>query len=230
MRVVYKSTLLEGYVDLIGDYKCSLEWRLSGGNHITPESQIFNVNYNHKETREYDVDIDPNKTIELEEKSRNFVIDSLENEFSTDKELIDFFADLAKDISYCDSNKTVDQLENHYRSIVRTTNIDNIPYLLTNQKREHLDKMFMEKFVWDNPPRIGMFGIHKVRIDELDEEFKIVIKITDSYKDKIGNKMYKYDVIDYEDSINKYTKHWLINSNEPISPACEETFDFVEDY
>lgn len=230
MRVVYKSTLLEGYVDLIKDYRSSLEWRLSGGNHITPESQVFNVNYNHKKTRDYNTSVDPEKTIELEQKSQKFVLNNLEKEFKADKELIDFFTGLAKNISYCDPNRTKNQLESYYREIVRKTDINNVPYILTNQKRESLDKIFIKQCRWENPPEIGMFGIYKVRIDELDSDFKIVVKITDSYKDGVGNKMYKYDIVDYDDIISEHTKHWILNSDEPITPMCEKTFNFVENY
>lgn len=228
MRVAYKGTFLEGYVETIENYRCSLEWRLSGGNHITPESQIFNVNYNHKVTREYNGKVEPKKTIELEKISKNFVLENLKNKFDSDKELIEFFVNLAEDIPYCDSSMTENQLKDHYRQIREKTDIDDVPHILENQKRDALDKLFIKEAQWENPPDIGMFGIHKIRIGDDKEEYNVVVKITDSYEDRLGNMMYKYDIVYYDDSISEQINHWLLNSDEPITPMCENSFEFVD--
>lgn len=232
----YKNTKLEGYTNILEEYPNIVERRLSGGNHITPESIIYNVDYDHRETCKFNKEIKPKNHLSLRENIREFLINNLENEFDSDKEFIDFFVERSKNIAYCDYELTRMQLEDYYRTLreLDVTDNNDVPILLTNESSNGKDPLLelteqVQNKSWNNPPSIDMYGLHKIEDPNNGSSHKVVIRITDRYEDELERKVFEYEVSQVEDSLDKnQISHWLLRSEEPLTPLNENAFEFFD--
>lgn len=235
IKKAYKNTKLEGYTDILEKYPNVVERRLSGGNHITPESIIYNVDYDYRETQKFNKEIEPKNHLSLRKDIREFLVDNLENEFDADKEFIDFLVKKSRQIAYCDYELARTQLENYYRTLRESDMVDNddVPILLSNESQTKDPLLELTEQVqnksWSNPPSIDMYGLHEIKDPNNDDSHKVVIRITDRYEDELERKVFKYEVVQTEDSLDEnQISHWLLRSDEPLTPVNENAFEFFD--
>lgn len=236
IKKVYKNTKLDGYTEVLDKYPNIVERRLSGGNHITPESIIYNVDYDHNKTREFEKEIKPKNHISLRKDIREFLVNNLESEFDADKEFIDFFVKKSKEIPYCDYELARTQLEDYYRTLRESDLVDNsdVPILLSNESSRTKDPLLelseeVQNKYWSDPPSVSMYGLHTIRDPNNENSYDIVVKITNEYEDELERKMFEYEVVQTDDELDEtQISHWLLRSEEPLTPLNEDAFEFFD--